>query len=225
MSPPRAIFIVAGLAAITACAPAPNTLYVTTESYISAVSLNDVERTLAISAPYQTELLEATSLEAAAAVRKRYEDMIEQGYMMWEQAKYSGVLEPDRLGVTLIRAIGLGKDGGAALPMGVSFEAGNTRAIVRARAITNYEGIRWDRIPAGGRMYLLGHPYGKVINFATGFDDPSQFTLLATVDLEWTLVKIPGLERPELAPSDWFVEKLVARADTASSWSLPAQKP
>ncbi len=211
--------------AITACAPAPNTLYVTTEAYISAVSLNDVERILALSAPFRAELLKASTPEEAASVRRRYEGIIEQGYMMWEQAKYSGELEADRLGVTLIRAIGLGKEGAAALPMGVSFEADNTRALVRARAITNYEGIPWDSIPAGGRMYLLGHPFGEVINFATGFDDPTQFRFLATVDLEWTLVRIPGLERPELAPSDWLVEGLSARADTATAWSLPTREP
>ena len=71
-------------------------------------------------------------------------------------------------------------------------------------------------------MYLLGHPFGKVVNFAPGFEDLTGLRLLATVDLEWTMVRIAGLKRPELAPSDWFVEKIEARPESATAWSPPA---
>ena len=202
------------------CAPSVNTLYVTIESYISAVSLNDVARVLAMSAPYQRERLSAAASDGEA-LAKRYQNMIESGYMQWETAKYKGEIAPDPLGVALIRSIGLGKEGAASQPLGVRFEQGNTRAVVRERAITNYDSIRWASLPTGGRMYLLGYPFGKVVNFATGYDDPSKLALLATVDMEWTLVTIPGLKRPEGAPSDWYVEKIDVLGDTATSWSPP----
>jgi len=210
------------LMAAAGCSPSPNTLYVTLETYISAVSLNDVSRVLATSAPYQREIMAATTPEQKTALRKRYSDMIEGGYVSWEAAKSRGELAPDALGVSLIRAIGLGKEGAASLPLSVRFEDGNTRGIVTARAITNYDSIRWGSLPSGGRMYLLGHPFGKVVNFATGYDDPSTLKLLATVDMEWTLVKIAGLARPEAAPSDWYVEKVEALPETATAWSPPA---
>jgi hypothetical protein len=189
------------------------------ETYISAVSLNDLTRILASSAPYQRELMAAATPKEKEEVGRKYRDMIEGGYMRWEQAKATGELDPDPLGVTLIRAIGLGKEGGAAFPLRVRFEEANTRAIIESRAITNYERIDWQNLPSGGRMYLLGHPFGKVVNFAPGYDDLTRLTLLATVDLEWTLVRIPGLKRPELSPSDWFVEKVEVRPETATSWS------
>jgi len=94
--------------------------------------------------------------------------------------------------------------------------------VVTCRALTNYDSIHWGSIPSGGRMYLLGHPFGKVVNFATGYDDPTGLKLLATVDIEWTLVTIPGLDRPQGAPSDWFVEKVEALPATATAWSPPA---
>ena len=209
------------LGSTTSCSPSVNTLYVTIESYISAVSLNDVARVLAMSAPYQRERAAAPAGAAGQALAKRYQDMIESGYMQWETAKYKGEIAPDPLGVSLIRAIGLGKEGAASQPLGVRFEQGNTRAIVTERAITNYDSIRWGSLPTGGRMYLLGYPFGKVVNFATGYDDPSVLALLATVDMEWTLVTIPGLERPEGAPSDWYVERIDVLGDTATSWSPP----
>jgi hypothetical protein len=213
---------VSALLTLTACAPSSNTLFVTIETYISAASLNDVARLLATSAPCQRELQAAATPEARAQVEKKYRDLFEVGFMTWEGAKYKGEISPDPLGVALIRAIGLGKEGAASQPLDIRFEQGNTRAIVRERAITNYESIRWGSIPSGGRMYLLGYPFGKVVNFATGYDDPSQLRLLATVDMEWTLITIPGLKRPEGAPSDWYVERVDALADTATSWSPPA---
>jgi hypothetical protein len=209
------------LLAGAACGPTPNTVQVTVEAYISAVSLNDMNRMLAMSAPYQRELMAAGTPEAKEDLSRRYRGMIEQGYMMWERAKGTGELAPDPLGVALIRAIGLGKEGAAAWPLGVTFEAGDTRAVLRTRAITNYDRIDWNGLPPGGRMYLLGTPFGKVVNFATGFDDPSPLKLLATVDLRWTLVKIEGLKRPEGAASDWLIEKLEPLPETATSWSPP----
>ena len=205
------------------CAPSANNIYVTAEAYISAVSLNDIERILAMSAPYQRELLGARTEAEREAVRDRIEDMIERGYILWDHGKATGALEHEPLGVTLIRGIGLGKEGAASVPLGVSFEDGNTRAILISRAVTNYEGIPWDNLPQGGRMYLLGHPYPSVVNFATGYDDPSQLDLLATVDLRWTLVRIEGAPRSPLAPSDWLVETVEALPETATAWSPPPQ--
>lgn len=189
------------------------------ETYISAVSLNDVNRILATSAPYQRELMGAATIEQKAAVGKKYRDIIEGGYMLWENAKAARVIAPDPLGIALIRAIGLGREGGAAFPVRVRFESGNTRAIIESRAITNYDSIKWQALPTGGRIYLMGYPFGTVVNFAPGYDDPSGMKLLATVDIEWTMVQVPGLKRPAEAPSDWFVEKLEPKAETATSWS------
>ena len=202
-----------------ACAPGPNTVYVTMETYISAVSLNDVNRILATSAPYQRELMAAGTPEQKAAVGRKYRDIIEGGYMLWETAKSARELKPDPIGIALIRAIGLGREGGAAFPVRARFEDDNMRAIIESRAITNYDSIKWEALPAGGRIYLMGFPFGTVVNFAPGYDDPSLLQLLATVDVEWTLVRIPGLNRPAEAPSDWFVEKIEARAATATAWS------
>ena len=210
---------------LVSCAPSANTLYVTMETYISAVSLNDVGRALASSAPYQRELKDAATAQEKAAVTKRYETMMERGYMLWEQAKSIGEMAPDPMGVALIRGIGLGREGAAAMPLNLRFEAGNTRAVITSRAITNYDRIPWGTLPSGGRMYLLGHPFGKVVNFATGYDDPSTLQLLATVDLQWTLVTLAGVKRPDVAPSDWYVEKVEALPDTATSWSPPASPP
>lgn len=206
---------------LLSCSPSVNTVNVTMETYISAVSLNDLHRILAASAPYQRELMTAATPEEKEAVGRRYRGLVEGGYMLWEQAKASRVLSPDPLGIALIRAIGLGKEGAAAFPLRVRFEAGNTRAVIASRAITNYERIDWGSLPTGGRMYLLGHPFGKVVNFAPGYDDMTKLELLATVDLEWTLVRISGLIRPEGAPSDWFVEKVEVRPESATSWSPP----
>lgn len=224
--PGAAGLVAAGLVAavfssltLTACAPGPNTVYVTMEAYISAVSLNDVSRILATSAPYQRELMSASTPEQQAALGKKYRDLIEGGYMLWESAKSAGQLSPDPLGVALIRAIGLGREGGAAFPVRVRFEDDNTRAIIESRAITNYDSIKWDRLPSGGRIFLMGYPFGKVVNYAPGYDDPYALQLLATVDIEWTMVRIPGLKRPAEAPSDWYVDKIEPKTASATAWS------
>lgn len=211
---------------LAGCAPRANTVYVTMETYISAVSLNDVNRILATTAPYQRELMAAATPDQQAALGKKYRDQIEGGYILWESAKSSRELKPDPLGIALIRAIGLGREGGAAFPVRVRFEENDTKAIIESRAITNYDSIKWESLPAGGRIYLMGHPFGTVVNYAPGYDDPSTLQLLATVDVEWTLVRIPGLKRPADAPSDWFVERIEAVPETATAWSpKPAAAP
>jgi len=218
---PACLILVAALVAQSGCAPSVNTLQVTVEAYISAVSLGDVARILALSAPYQRDLAAAATPEEKDAVAKRYRGLIEQGYMLWDQSKSTGELAPGPLGVTLIRATGLGKEGAAAMPLGVRMEADNTRAVVSTRVLTNYGGIHWQSIPTGGRMYLMGYPFGRVVNFATGYDDPSTLDLLATVSVEWTLVRIPDVGRSSGASTDWFVEQVTPLPDTATSWSPP----
>lgn len=205
--------------AAAGCSPSVNTLQVTVDAYISSVSLNDVARILDLSAPYQRALKEAPA-EQAEAIAKDFRGRIEEGYMRWEGGRGTGQLELDPLGIALIRGIGLGKEGAAAIPLGVRFEADDMRGVVVTRAISNYRSIRWETIPAGGRIYLMGYPFGKIINFATGYDDPSGFELLDTVDLEWTLVRIPGL-RTAGAPSDWFVESAEPVEGTATKWRPP----
>jgi len=205
-----------------ACGPSANTLQITAEGYISAVSLGDVHRILEISAPFQREKQATPPGEELQALERKYRGMIEGAYMLWDQAKATGELPPGPLGITLIRGIGLGKEGAAAFPVGYRFEDDGVTAILTTRAITNYSTIPWDRLPSGGRMYLMGIPFGKVVNFATGYDDPSQFQLLATVDLEWTLVKLPDVERPAGAPSDWYVERIEPLPETATSWTPPS---
>ncbi|HET6372473.1 MAG TPA: hypothetical protein VFG76_04150 [Candidatus Polarisedimenticolia bacterium] len=221
----RPLLTAAGLLVLYACAPSVNSANVAIETYISAVSLNDVERVLALSAPYQREILSAQDAPAREAIRKRYEASIEQAYMSWEEAKRAGVLSTDPLGVAIIRAIGLGKEGAASMPMTVTFEDDNRRAIVTSRGITNYEGIRWASIPTGGRMYLLGYPFGKVVNYATGYEDPSNLQLLATVDLQWTLVTLPELDTGQKGSSGWYIETLQALPETATAWSPPSRPP
>jgi hypothetical protein len=208
-------------AVLISCAPSANTVQVTVDAYISAVSLGDVARILDICAPYQKERREAGGGQAEAALQKRYRDEIERAYILWEQARSTGELSLDPLGISLIRSIGLGKEGAAAMPLSVTFGDGNTRAVVRTRALTNYDRIGWDALPTGGRMYLMGHPFGKVVNFAPGYEDPSVLKLLATVDLEWSLVRLPD-PRPPGAPSDWYVEGVKAVSGTDTAWTPPA---
>lgn len=217
-----AVLLAGLLAAAAGCSPSVNTAQVTVEAYISAVSLGDVSRILALSAPYNRELLEVGTPVEKAALEKRYRDRIEQGYLLWDVAKSTGELAPDPLGIAVIRSIGLGKEGAAALPMSVRFEEEGSRAVVRTRALTNYGGIQWARVPAGGRMYLMGMPFGRVVNFATGFDDPSLLELLATVELDWTLIEIEGAPRQPGAPGDWFVAKVEPLPETATAWSPPS---
>lgn len=211
----------AALLVLAACSPSPNTVQVSVEAYISAVSLGEASRMLDMSASYLVEIAAAPDEAARKAVEKRHRDRIEQGFIQWEVAKSAGTLQFDPLGVVLIRAIGLGKEGAAAAPLGVRFTQEGTRAVVTTRAITNYEGIRWDSIPTGGRMYLMGMPFGRVVNFATGYDDPANLTLLATVDVQWTFVRLPEIDRPPLAPSDWYLESVTALPETAVAWSRP----
>lgn len=205
-----------------ACTPSVNTLQVTVDAYISAVSLSDVGRILDLLAPYQRALREE-SPDRAEAIAKEFRGRIEDGFMRWEGARPTGKLELDPLGIAIIRGIGLGKEGAAALPLNVRFEDGNMRGIVTTRALTNYKSIRWDSIPTG-RIYLMGFPFGKVINFATGYDDPSGFELLDTVDLEWTLTRLAGV-RTQGAPGDWFVESVEPVEGTATSWRPAAATP
>jgi len=206
------------------CGPSHNTVQVTVEAYISAVSLGDVARILEMSAPYQVELREADTPEEKTALEKRYRTDIERAYILWEQARSTGTLQLDPLGVALIRSIGLGKEGAAAMPIGVSFDREGRRGTVRTRALTNYDRITWDALPSGGRMYLMGHPFGSVVNFAPGYDDLSRLRLLATVDLEWTLERLPP-PRPAGAPSDWYVQAVQPLPGTDTAWTPPAISP
>jgi hypothetical protein len=220
--PARAVVLL-GAGLLLSCSPAPNTLQVTVEAYISAVSLGDVGRILDICAPCQQELQAAAGgAEARTAIEKKYRDEIERAFILWEQARSTGQLQLDPLGIALIRSIGLGKEGAAAMPVGVTFSENNTRGVVHTRALTNYDRIGWDVLPSGGRMYLMGHPFGRVVNFAPGYEDPSRLQLLATVDLEWSLVRLSAHPRPAGAPSDWYVEGVRPVAGTDTAWTPPA---
>lgn len=214
----RALVLMSAALVTAACSPSVNTLQVTVDAYISAVSLNDVGRILDLSAPYQRALKAAP--DQVNAISKDFRGRIEDGYMRWEGARATGQLDLDPMGIAIIRGIGLGKEGAAAIPLNTRFEEGNMRGIVRTRALTNYKSIRWDSIPAGGRIYLVGFPFGKVINFATGYDDPSAYELLDTVDLEWTLIRIPEVDTPG-APGDWFVETVAAVEGTSTMYRPP----
>ncbi|MFQ5701915.1 MAG: hypothetical protein ACE5HU_08745 [Acidobacteriota bacterium] len=219
--PGAAAAVLVACAASVGCQPSVNTVQVTVDAYISAVSLGDTARTMVLSARYQRDLLH-TPAQDVPALQKHYRDLIESGYMLWDRAKATGEIELDELGISLIRAIGLGKQGGVAIPLRTRFEQDNMRSIVTTRAMTNYERIHWARIPTGGRMYLLGVPFGKVINFATGYDDPSQFKLLDTVDLEWSLERISAAGSPPGVPGHWYIDAIKVLPDTATSWSPPA---
>jgi hypothetical protein len=213
--------LLAGAGLLLSCSPSPNTLQVTVDAYISAVSLGDVGRILDICASCQQELRAAGSPEARTAVEKEYRGRIERAFILWEQARSTGRIELDPLGISLIRSIGLGKEGAAAMPVGTTFSEADTRGVVRTRALTNYDRISWDALPSGGRLYLMGHPFGSVVNFAPGYEDPSELRLLATVDLEWTLLHLPG-ERPSGAPSDWYVQGVLPLEGTDTAWTPPA---
>lgn len=222
---PAGAVAILGAGLLLSCSPAPNTLQVTVEAYISAVSLGDMGRILDICAPCQKELRAAGGEQDRTAIEKKYRDQIERAFILWEQARSTGQIQLDPLGIALIRSIGLGKEGAAAMPVGVTFSEGNTRGVVHTRALTNYDRIGWDALPSGGRMYLMGHPFGRVVNFAPGYEDPSRLQLLATVDLEWDLVRIPGVSRPAGAPSDWYVEGVRPVAGTDTAWTPPAPGP
>ena len=148
---------------LTACAPGSNTVYVTMETYISAVSLNDVSRILATTAPYQRELMSATTPEQEAALGKKYRDQIEGGYMLWEHAKSARELSPDPLGIALIRAIGLGREGGAAVP-----EAGDhvlVAVIVEVRDGDSEEtraGMEHERVQKSAARRAAEHGDGTI---------------------------------------------------------------
>jgi hypothetical protein len=204
------------LLGVAGCTPSFNPLQVTVEAYISAVSLSDTARMMDLTASYQRELPGAADDAAVEELQKRYRGIYETAFMAWEAGRGTGKLEFDQLGIALIRGIGLGKEGAAAIPLGVRFEADNTRGIVMTRAITNYEAIRWDYIPTSGRMYLMGVPFGTVVNFAPAVDDVSELELLATVDVEWTLVRVPDASG---SPAGWYVERVTALPETATAWS------
>lgn len=200
----------------TGCTPSFNPLQVTVDAYISAVSLSDTGRMMDLTAAYQRELLQAPDDESVKELQKRYRGMCETAFMAWEAGRRTGALEFDDLGIALIRGIGLGKEGAAAVPLGIRFEAENTRGIVTTRAVTNYGAIAWEYIPASGRMYLMGMPFGSVVNFAPAADDITQLELLATVDVEWTLVSIPDAPG---SGAGWYVENVRALPGTAVGWS------
>ncbi len=221
--PVTAVLAAAAAFLIAGCAPSVNQLQVTVEAYISAVSLNDVARVLDLSAPYQ-RALEAADPSQAEAIARAWRGRVEEGYMAWDGAKSTGTLVFDPLGIAIIQGIGLGKEGAAAAPLSARFAEGGMRGVVTTRALTNYRSIRWGSIPTGGRIYLMGMPFGRVVNFATGYDDPSGFELLETVDLEWTLARMPGRRTPG-APFDWFVEGVVPIDGTATGWTPPAPAP
>ncbi|MGH9869234.1 MAG: hypothetical protein ACREAA_13860 [Candidatus Polarisedimenticolia bacterium] len=222
-----ALLVVAAAAAgwpALSCGPSSHTVQVTVDAYISAVSLGDVARILEISAPYQAQLREAATPQQKKELEKRYRSEIERAYILWEQARSTGTLEMDPLGVSLIRSIGLGKEGAAAMPVGTTFDPDGRHVTVRTRALTNYDRITWDALPTGGRMYLMGHPFGSVVNYAPGYDDPSRLKLLATVDLDWTLEHLPP-PRPPGAPSDWYVRDVRPVAGTDTAWTPPSVTP
>lgn len=217
----RAALVVLAAVSLTmpGCSQSPNTVQVTVEAYISAVSLGESSRILAMLAPYQREAGKTVDPAAGKLLENRFRNEIEKGFIQWEAAKSSGSLEFDPGGIVLIRAIGLGKDGAVAVPLGVTFDDDGMSAIVATRAITNYATINWGGIPTGGRMYLLGMPFGHVINFATGYDDVADLVLLGTVDVEWHLVRLPRKDRPELAVSDWYIDEVRPLAGTEVAWS------
>lgn len=201
---------------VCACSPSYNELQVTVDAYISAVSLSSTGTMMDLTASYQRELLKAPDDAAVAELQKRYRGIFENAFMAWEAGRSTGALEFDELGIALIRGIGLGKEGAAAFPLGVRFEDNNTRGIVTTRAITNYQAIAWEYIPSSGRMYLMGMPFGSVVNFAPAVDDITRIELLGTVDVEWTLVNIP--EAPG-SRAGWYIEKVTPLPGTATAWT------
>jgi hypothetical protein len=215
-----ASLFVSGFALLsTGCANPEDAVTMTVERYLSAVTQRDDEAMASLWAPFRRQIASMTPDEkkqALAAFSARFR----QAHKLYDEAKLEGALGPDDLGVTLFRALGMGK-GAVSFPISARIEDGGAAARVRTRVVTNLETLHLDSLPDGVRIYLMGYPVGKLEMITVGFDELSNHRLLESVDIDWRLSKTAATADE---PGRWLIESIAADPSSSVEWKPKAAK-
>ena len=146
--------------------------------------------------------------------------MIEAAGEGFEQAKTTGELPPDPLGVTLFRAMRLGK-GAFSVPLGVTMSDDGESAVVRTRLNSNLDNLQLDVLPTGVLVYVAGFPLGRLERISVNYEKIEDKAFLGAVDLEWRLRRAP---EGAGTPTGWLIDSITADPDTAVMWE-PGKRP
>jgi len=191
----------------------------TVERYLMAVVQRNDEGMASLWAPFRREAAFVTKEEYDKRLAV-FSARVRQAHKLYDEAKLQGELGPDDLGVTMFRALGMGK-GAVSLPLSVRVEEGAAAARARTRVVTNLETLHLDALPDGVRIYLMGFPVGKLEMITVGFDEPEKHRLLESVDIEWRLSKAVEATGP---PASWWIESIAADPNSSVEWKPKAKK-
>jgi hypothetical protein len=201
------------LAGAAACSKPGRSAEITVERYMSAIQQRDDRIMAVLWAPYRRGISDLP--EDQVEVRfAGFQEMIRQAHREFENAKETGVLAPDPLGVAMFRALRLGK-GAISIPMGLALEENGRTATVHTRLVTNLDNLQADSLPFGVRVFLMGYPFGRLETVAVGYEKLEDHSLLGSVDITWSLSR----ETEEMAaPAGWLIESITVDPDTAARW-------
>jgi len=213
--PVAAALAALALAALASCSNPDRAVNLTIEAYLGAIQQRHHRAMAQIWAPYRRSV-EGMTKEQEAAALETFRQRIDDANAEFENAKKTGSLTPDDLGIGMFRALGIGK-GAFSVPLGVEIEeaGGHMIAHVRTRILTNLDGINLDDLPTGVRVYLMGYPFGHLETVAVGYEELKDESLLGSVEVDWNLVKADNAMR---SPTGWLIESISPDPSSAVRW-------
>jgi len=174
------------------------------DEYIRGIQYADPPGVLKRLAPFRAEIATRPP-EEWPAIRERYTELVQQRLADYEEAKATGQLVLSEDGISLVQGLALGK--------GIYYRFTDlqptddpSKLVGTMEALPDYSPGRFEVLPFGTRVYLLGEPLGTLRTVTLG-DDPEARTLrvVGRAEIEWRLVWFDELD---VYPAGWAVESI-----------------
>ena len=194
------------LALLASGCPDPKLEVITEQAdeYIRGIQYADPPDVLRRLAAFRQEIASRPQSEWPE-IRERYIDLVKSRFADYDSAKTSGEMAIHDDGISLIRALALGKG------IFYGFEEVRLRDGARAvgvmTAVPDYSPRRFELMPSRATVYLMGEPLGAIHAVTLG-KDPEERTLrvVTHVAIEWNLV---WFDQVDIYPEGWAVESVL----------------
>lgn len=174
------------------------------DAYVRGVQYRDALGLIKYQAVFR-EAIATHPREEWEVLRERSEQEAQRRFAQYDEAKVTGALPVAPDGIDLIQGLAIGKGIFYSLGEPHLEEEGETAtAVMTVRP--DYAPHRFDGLPPGTRVYLMGEPLGALHTVTVG-GEPAEQTLrvVGEIRLEWRFRWFDGMD---VYPGAWAVESI-----------------
>jgi hypothetical protein len=186
-----------------------------TDKYIRGIQYEDARSLVKHMGAFRAAA-EGAAPEDWPELERQYEARARERFAEYEEAKATEVLPLDEDGITLLKALAIGK--GVYYAFEEVHVEGEREALGTMVVNIDYSSHRFDAFPRGTRIFFMGDPLGTLRTVTVGEPGPG-VRVISRIRLEWRLVWFPGRD---VYPAGWSVESIRARAGSVEFLHLPA---